>query len=176
MVTTDGSDYLCLADNTEQLPPRKLKTPNRNLGSSVNLRGVTYGDMEDVVNFFTTIPPTGPNTRNNKTVPCALCARPNKSGSKMLLAIPSKIRKFYIQREYYGILMSSKESKKLICVSVDGREYKNDKISNTISSRFPLSNTVKLHPAELRCNSMYCETDKKYYKEGYRVKCMVVTF
>ena len=176
MVTTDGSEYVCLGNSAVGPPVRRNRTRGRNLGSDVKLRGVTYGDIEDVLNFFTIIPPSGNNTRNNRTVPCALCAREGKSSSKMIIARPSQIRKFYAQREYIGVLMSSKESKKLICLSVDARKYENDNIAKTISSRFPLSNTVKLHPAELRCNTMYCEADRDNYKERHRVGCMVVTF
>ena len=174
MVTTDGSDYLCLGDDAYGHVVRKNRS--RNLGSSVKLRGVTYGDIEDVVNYLSIKPPSGKNTRNNGTVPCALCARSGKSSSKMIVNVLSKVRKFYTQREYHGVLMSSKESKKLICLTIDATTYENKKIAGTISARFPLSDTVKLHPAELKCNSMYCEADKEHYKEEHRVACTVVTF
>jgi hypothetical protein len=190
MVTTDGSDYLCLSDNPDDGAPRPTKTPGRKFGSSVSVRGVTYGDVEDVVNFFYIVPPFGPTSKNNKTVPCAVCARSGKSGSKMMGAIldMKKVKKFNMQWEYFGVLMASKESKKLICLSVDAKEYKNKEIKNMVS--IPISNTVQIHPAELTCNSMYCKAGDRnhtdyykekykvthYYKEGYRVKCMVVTF
>lgn len=170
-MTTDGSDYLCLSD--DPIDPAMRKKKSRDLGSSVSLRGVTYGDVEDVVNFFTKYPPSGKHTRNNKTVPCALCARRGKSSSKMIVAINNftKIRNFNVQREYYGVLMSTKHSKKLICLSADAKEYKR----NNRSPRVSLSETIQLHPAELRCNSMHCEDDRNY-EEGFRVRCVVVTF
>ncbi|CAB4014825.1 Hypothetical predicted protein, partial [Paramuricea clavata] len=176
MVTTDGSDYLCLSDNPDYGAWRPTKTPGRNFGSSVSVRGVTYGDVEDVVNFIDPTPPSGPTSKNNKTVPCAVCARSGKSGSKMMSAIydRGKTDKFNMQREYFGVLMTSKESKKLICLSVDAKEYKNKKIKNMVS--IPISNTVQIHPAELKCSSMYCEADDTYYKKAHRVKCIVVTF
>ncbi|XP_028412411.1 uncharacterized protein LOC114535227 [Dendronephthya gigantea] len=166
MVTTDGSDYICLPDNPEDIPIKVTKTKGRTLGSSVFIRGVTYDDIEDTV-----VRLSGP-VSNNKTIPCAVCARKGKSSSKMIYSMPKTMRKMGIQREYFGILMSAKKSRKFVCLSVDARGYD----GNMTKTNWRQLNTIKLHPAELRCNSMYCEVNNKTYNDGHRVKCMVVTF
>ena len=176
MVTTDGSDYICLTNEPDHVPLRPTKTKGRNLGSNVNLTAVTYNDIEDVFNFYTKNPPFGPTTRNNKTVPCAICARRGKSSSKTIVGISREMydKKFpgAIQQEYFGVLMSAKESKKLICLTIDARGFNTTGIKPLT---FSTANTVKIYPAELRCNSMYCDTSK-HYQDEYRVRCMVVTF
>ena len=167
-MTTDGSDFVCFADRISEndMLMRANATQGRGSGS-VNLRGVTYDDIEDVVSFDTN-PASGPKSRNNKAVPCALCARCGKTNSKMVVANLNDFRRFAAQREYFGVLMSTKESKKLICVSIDATKY------NTTSIR-PLTNTNKIYPAAVKCSSMYCEA-QGFYRDKYRVQCMVVTF
>lgn len=178
MVTTDGSDFFCLSDTPEDAPTRASSSRNRYPGNSVNLRGVTYGDIEGVLSLHA-IPPSGIYSRNNKTVPCTICARYGKSSSAVVSAIERKIRNFsYIQREYRGVLMSTRESKKLICLSVDSKKYLNKKTTSENGSKTSktLINTVKIHPVELQCNSLHCESSPNIYKEGNRIKCLVVTF
>ncbi|XP_046847570.1 uncharacterized protein LOC124441183 [Xenia sp. Carnegie-2017] len=89
MVTTDGSDFFCLSDTPEDAPTRASSSRNRYPGNSVNLRGVTYGDIEGVLSLHA-IPPSGIHSRNNKTVPCTICARYGKSSSAVVSAIERK--------------------------------------------------------------------------------------
>lgn len=167
MITTDGSDYICLPNNPEDSPLRATKTKGRNLGSSVFVRGVTYDDIEDTVVRMAPM-----SNANNKTIPCAVCGRKGKSSSKMIFSMPTTMKKMGIQREYFGILMSAEKSRRFICLADDARGYE----SNITKSNWSQLNSVKLHPAELQCNSIHCEVNKKRYNDGHRMKCMVVTF
>ena len=175
-MTTDGSDFVCFAD---RIPDKGILiriNATHGRGSGVNLRGVTYDDIEDVVSFNSK-PAWGPQSRNNKTVPCALCARCGKSSSKMIVANPTTrdFKLLLVRREYTGVLMTTKESKKLICIDIDTKSYNTSNMLRPISSKARPTNTVKLYPAVLRCNSMYCEA-QGLYKDKNRVQCAVITF
>lgn len=89
----------------------------------------------------------------------------------MLLSYPLDLAvQSGFQREYIGVLMSSKHSKNFICVSIGAKGYK----SKTAVRNRQLSGTVRLHPAELKCDSLHCESSKDY-SDRYRVRCVVVT-
>lgn len=172
MVTADGSDYLCLPDNATFKALRPISSRKGNIHNSVSMRGVTYGDIEDVISHYNP-PPNNIASRNNKSVPCAVCMRNDKAASVMLVAQDPDVplyMKFGMQREYTGILMSSKQSNKFVCVSIGAKSYLN-KEGVVLDG---LVDTVRLHPAELKCESLYCDSNQ-IYSDKHRVSCVVGT-
>ena len=168
-MVVEGSNFLCLPDKNPDIHfYRKVR---RSLDSYVSIRGVTYGDIENVDNLSNSPNPTLKG-RNNRTVPCVVCSRENKTSSLMLLSSKqARLKGLGFRRpEYYGVLISTKHAKQSICVARGAMVYDG---KNPLTAE-RIKKTAKLHPAELDCDSVHCSANS-YYRNGQRLGCSVVT-